>query len=399
MYLRRFTETFSFNRKSESGFLLKRKDKKPDLRSEKEREKKMKKRILAWGLAAMMALSMTACGSGSADPTTAPASAGPAGTAAAGTEAAGGDVQFTLKLSVSAPATGTQADGYAKLAELVKERTGGAVEVQVYPGSQLADKVPSMEGLRDGSIEMTVAALTDIANFGDVWGTFSLPYLFEDTDQLIQVLNSDDVGAFVEEKLAAIGMIPLMYMDIGSRSILNSKHAVNTPADMAGLKIRVMQDSTLAAAINAMGGIATPMAWSETYTALQQGTVDGLENSAPIITANMMNEVAKYYSLTEQFIIADCLLISKNTFDGMPSDLQTQVKEACKEAEKYWNTELWPAAMESELQAMKDSGVEINDVDKAAFKESVTGMKEEWLANASDDCKQLYDLLSAATAK
>jgi tripartite ATP-independent transporter DctP family solute receptor len=359
----------------------------------------MKKKILAWGLAAMMALSMTACGSGSADPTTAPASAGPAGTAAAGTAAAGGDVQFTLKLSVSAPATGTQADGYAKLAELVKERTGGAVEVQVYPGSQLADKVPSMEGLRDGSIEMTVAALTDIATFGDVWGTFSLPYLFEDTDQLIQVLNSDDVGAFVEEKLAAIGMIPLMYMDIGSRSILNSKHAVNTPADMAGLKIRVMQDSTLAAAINAMGGIATPMAWSETYTALQQGTVDGLENSAPIITANMMNEVAKYYSLTEQFIIADCLLISKNTFDGMPSDLQAQVKEACKEAEKYWNTELWPAAMETELQAMKDSGVEINDVDKAAFKESVTGMKEEWLANASDDCKQLYDLLSAATAK
>ena len=127
--------------------------------------------------------------------------------------------------------------------------------------------------------------------------------------------------------------------------------------------------------------------------------MDGLENSAPIITANMMNEVAKYYSLTEQFIIADCLLISKNTFDGMPSDLQDQVKEACKEAEKYWNTELWPAAMETELQAMKDSGVEINDVDKAAFKESVTGMKEEWLANASDDCKQLYDLLSAATAK
>ena len=192
----------------------------------------MKKRILAWGLAAMMALSMTACGSGSADPTTAPASAGPADTAAAGTAAAGGDVQFTLKLSVSAPATGTQADGYAKLAELVKERTGGAVEVQIYPGSQLADKVPSMEGLRDGSIEMTVAALTDIANFGDVWGTFSLPYLFEDTDQLIQVLNSDDVGAFVEEKLATIGMIPLMYMDIGSRSILNSKHAVNTPAEM-----------------------------------------------------------------------------------------------------------------------------------------------------------------------
>ena len=302
---------------------------------------------------------------------------------------------YTLKLSVSASATGTQADGYAKLAELVSEKTEGKVEIQLFPGSQLADKVPSMEGLRDGSIEMTVAAMTDISNFGDVWGRFSLPYLFESTEDLIGKLNSETINAHVTEKLGEIGMVPLMYMDIGSRSILNSKHAVSSPADMNGLKIRVMQDATLAAAIEAMGGIATPMAWSETYTALQQGTVDGLENSAPIITSNMMHEVAKYYSLTEQFIIADVLLMSKSVYDSMPEDLQAQLKEACAEAGEYWNGELWPAAMEEQLQVMIDSGVEINDVDKEAFMSSVEGMKEEWLANASDECKEMYDIITA----
>ena len=352
------------------------------------------KKIVALEMAVCMAIGLTACGSSGAksgDTSASEVSAAKADNS--------GNAAYTLKLSVSAPATGTQADGYAKMTELVKEYTDGQVEVQIYPGSQLADKVPSMEGLRDGSIEMTVAALTDISNFGDVWGTFSLPYLFDSTEQMLSVLNSDEVNSFIETKLADIGMVPLMYMDIGSRSILNTKHAVNTPADMSGLKIRVMQDTTLANAINAMGGIATPLAWSETYTALQQGTVDGLENSAPIITANMMHEVAKYYSLTEQFIIADCLLMSKSAFEKMPEELQTKVKEACKAAEEYWNQELWPTAMEEQLKVMTDSGVQVNDVDKDAFRSSVEDMKTKWLAGASEDCKTLYELLTAAAAK
>lgn len=345
----------------------------------------MKKRLLAITLAAAAVLALGSCSSNT------PAASTPAASGAAPSQ-----TSYTLKLSVSAPASGTQADGYAKLAELVSQHTDGQVTVQIYPGSSLADKVPSMEGLRDGSIEMTVAALTDISNFGDMWGTFSLPYLFTDTTQLIETLSTDSVNGFLTEKLGNIGMVPLMYMDIGSRSILNSKHAVNNPDEMNGLKIRVMQDATLAAAIEAMGGIATPMAWSETYTALQQGTVDGLENSAPIITANMMHEVAKYYSLTEQFIIADCLLMSKSVYDQMPAQLQEQLREACAEAQDYWNSELWPKAMEEQLQVMKDSGVQMNEVDKQAFVDSVASMKESWLANAGAESKELYDVLTAA---
>jgi len=359
----------------------------------------MKKRLFAFLL--VLILGLAACSSsGNTDTTGA--------TTAAATTAPGADTstpsetvspEYVLKLSVSAPASGTQAEGYQKMVDLVSEHTNGRVEVQIYPGSQLADKVPSMEGIRDGSIEMTVAALTDISNFGDIWSTFSLPYLFDDTTQLIQVLNDDTVSAYLEQKLADIGMVPLAYYDIGSRSILNAKHAVNTPADMSGLKIRVMQDTTLAKAINAMGGIATPMAWSETYTALQQGTVDGLENSAPIITANMMHEVTKYYSLTEQFIIADCLLVSKSVWDSMPSDLQDAVKEACEAAETYWNEELWPAAMEEQLQVMKDAGVEINEVDKQAFIEAVAPMKEEVLQAASPEINELYGILTEAAGR
>jgi len=365
----------------------------------------MKKRLLAMALVTVMALGLTACSSSGSNATTKANSDTTTQANSGTTTQAGGEItskentSYVLKLSVSAPASGTQADGYAKLAELVDEYTDGQIEVQIYPGSQLADKVPSMEGLRDGSIEMTVAALTDISNFGDIWGTFSLPYIFEDTAELVNVLNDETVNGYLEAKLGDIGMIPLAYFDIGSRSILNTSHAVSTPEDMKGLKIRVMQDTTLANAINAMGGNATPMAWSETYTALQQGTVDGLENSAPIITANMMHEVAKYYSLTEQFIIGDCLLMSKSLYESMPAELQKSLKEACDAAETYWNEELWPIALEQQLKVMEDSGVKINEVDKEAFQAAVVNMKEDFLSNASDEIKELYSLLMDACDK
>lgn len=197
---------------------------------------------------------------------------------------------IAAKYSVVFPATGTQADGANKLGEFIKEESDGRIEMEFYPSSQLGDKIAAMEGMIQGTIEMSEFSATDFSNYDSMWSVCSLPYLWDSGEQAIEVLTDPEVTAFMEEKVETCGMKIIAWQNLGSRSILNTKHAVNEPADLNGLKVRCMQDSILAGTINAMGASATPLAWGECYTALQQGTIDGVENSEPVLLANGMQK-------------------------------------------------------------------------------------------------------------
>lgn len=316
-----------------------------------------------------------------------------------GSGVAAAEPQYTFKYSVVFPPIGTQAEGAKRLGMLLEKHTNGRIKMEFYPSSQLGDKIPSMEGLRAGTIEMTESAATDLSNYSPLWSVFSLPYLFDNGDQAIKVLTDPEVMAITEADAANHGFIIIAWCNLGERSILNTKRAVQNPADLRGLRIRVMQDPILAGAITAMGAAGTPMPWSEVYTALQQGTIDGLENSPPVITANKMQEVGKYLSLTEQFVIPDPIFVSKPVFDKLPADLQQQVREAGVAAGKAWNEEIWPGAMQKELGTIKAAGVKINDVDKAAFKKAVQLVVDKFLAGADPKTKQLYETIQRVKAK
>ena len=202
-----------------------------------------------------------------------------------------------------------------------------------------------------------------------------------------------EVTAFMEEKVEKCGMKIIAWQNLGSRSILNTKHAVNEPADLNGLKVRCMQDSILAGTINAMGASATPLAWGECYTALQQGTIDGVENSEPVLLANGMQEVAKYLSLTEQFIIPDPVVVSKVWFDGLSEEDQQAMLKAGEDYTKWYNEELWPNAEQEAQDALIEAGVEVNEVDKEVFKEAVQPVIDDYLSSATEDQKAFYELL------
>lgn len=316
-----------------------------------------------------------------------------------GAENQGGTAQTVVKYSVTFPATGTQADGANRLGELIKECSDGRLAMEFYPSSQLGDKIPSMEGLRIGTIEMTECAATDLSNYSTVWSVLSLPYLWRDAEQAIGTLTDPEVRAVLEADAEAQGFVIISWCNLGSRSVLNTKHPIKKPADMKGLRIRVMEDAILAGTINAMGGSATPMAWSEVYTALQQGTIEGLENSAPVILANGMEEVAKYYSLTEQFIIPDPTFVSKVWFDKLPAEDQAAIKEAGEKFTDAWNNEIWSNAMENAMNEMEVKGVAINEVDKDAFVESVQPVIDSFLSSADDGQKALYELITKVREK
>ncbi len=298
-----------------------------------------------------------------------------------------------LKYAVTFPGSGVQAQGAEKLAELIKEESNGELEMEIYYSSQLGGNTESMEGLRMGTIEMTELSLTALSAYSDIWSTFSLPYLWDSGEEAIKVISSDEVMEVLEQDVENNGMMIIAWQNLGSRSILNTQRPINGPADMKGMRIRVIEDPILVDSITAMGGSAVAMAWSECYSGLEQGTIDGLENNSPVIVANAMYEVGKYFSLTEQFIMPDPVLMSAQVFNSLSQENQEAILRAGEAYTKAWNEEIWPNAEDEALQTIADNGVEVNEVDKAAFVEATQGVRDNFEAKGSDGQKALYNLL------
>lgn len=307
--------------------------------------------------------------------------------------------QVVVKYSVSFPSTGDQADGARLLGELIDECSDGKMKMEFYPSSQLGDKVATFESLQAGTIEMSECAATDMTCFNDMWSVFSLPYLWESGKQAVNTVMDKDVRKVLERNAEENGLIIITWTDIGSRSVLNTKHTVNTPADLKGLKLRCMEDKILAESVDAMGAIGTPMAFSEVYTALQQGTIDGLDHTPSGVVANGWEELCKYYSLTEHFTIPDPVFVSKVWFERLSDENQAALLEAGEKFTDKWNNEIWPEATEAGLETMKAAGVEVVEVDKEPFKESVQGVIDGFLKDASKGQKELYELLTATREK
>ena len=304
-----------------------------------------------------------------------------------------------VKYSVTYGATGAQADGARAFADTIKECSDGRMEMEFYPSSQLGDKASTFEGLMAGTIEMTECAASDLSVFNDMWSVFSLPYLWDSDMQAVNTVNDEALRKVLEDEAENNGFKIIAWTAIGARSVVNCKHPIKTVDDMKGLKLRCMEDPILAEAINAMGAIGTPMASSEVYTALQQGTIDGTDHNPDNVASNSWYEICKYYSLTEHFIIPDPVLVSKVWFDRLSPENQAAVIEAGKKFEDKWNHELWPHAVDQGLKILKEKGMEVLTVDKAQFKAKVKPFVDEFIEDASDEQKELYNLLMTTRQK
>ncbi|MCR4892982.1 MAG: TRAP transporter substrate-binding protein [Lachnospiraceae bacterium] len=349
------------------------------------------KKVLSIILVTCMAVCLCACGGGSS------ASTSTGGAQSADTGSGGAASGATvMKYAVTFPGNGVQSEGAEKLKELIEKHTDGRISVEIYYSSQLGGNTESMEGLRNGTIEMTELSLTAISAYSDIWSTFSLPYMWDSGKEAVDVIGSDKVMEVLEPDVEANGMKILAWQNLGSRSILNTKKSINTPEDLNGMRIRVIEDPILVDSINAMGGSAVAMAWSECYSGLEQGTIDGIENNSPVVVSNAMYEVGKYYSLTEQFIMPDPVLISASWFDSLSEEDQKGVLAAGEEYTKVWNEEIWPEAEGEAIKTLEDNGVTVNKVDKTPFIEATQSVRDDFINNGSEGQKNLYQVLMDA---
>lgn len=353
------------------------------------------KKFVAFILAAMMLLSLAACGNQSAPAATTADSSSPA----SGTETPA-EPEYIIRYAFTSPQdsqVGMIAEGFKTR---VEEYSNGRIRVDMYPDAQLGDKAANLESVRAGELEMCDASASDMSSYCPRWSVFSFPYNFIDSREMLDVVRDETVFKMLDEDTTAAGFKIITFADFGSRNVFANK-AVRNPDDAKGLKIRVMNDPILAKTMELMGFSAISLGWSEVYTAMQQHTIDALEQNEALCVDNLLYEVANTYSYTGQFRIPGIQYMSAKFYDSLPAELQEAVIRAGIENEESIY-EWFPEYNAASIETLKEKGVEfVTDVDLDSFIEATSSIKDYYfgLDSTPENAQELYDAMQAVSAQ
>lgn len=255
------------------------------------------------------------------------------------------------------------------MAKRLDHYSNGQMEIVIYPGGQLGSEREMIELLQIGSLAMTKVSASPLEGFVPEMQVFSIPYLIRGREHFWRVLNSD-IGQGLLKKVESVRLKGMGYYDAGSRSFYTTNAPINTPDDLIGQKIRVLNSPTAVATVQALGGAATPIAWGELYAALQQGVVDGAENNPPSYYLSRHYEIAKYYSLDEHTFVPDIILASLPVWNGLTAKQQEWLTAAMADSIEYQKS-LWQTASDEALVAVEKAGTTVIYPDKKAFQDKV----------------------------
>lgn len=287
----------------------------------------------------------------------------------------------TLTVAHALPVTHPVHQGIEEFARQLEQLSGGALTAEIFPSEQLGTETESLEKLQQGGIDIAKVSSAPIGSFVPLYKIFSLPYLFRDHEHFWTTLDGE-VGSDLLEALSTTGegnpsgLVGLGYFDAGSRSFYTTK-PVNSPADLANLKIRVQADPVAEATVKSMGASAVTMSFGELYTSLKQGGVDGAENNPPSFLSSRHFEVCKYYILDEHSTVPDLLVGSAAMWDSLGEAERGWVREAMKRASLF-QRELWAEETERSFEALREGGVTITEADAAPFREAAKSVTEQF---------------------
>ena len=286
---------------------------------------------------------------------------------------------IVIKFShVVAPDT-PKGKGATKFEELAEAYTAGAVDVEVYPNSQLYKDKEELEALQLGAVQMLAPSLAKFGPLGvQDFEVFDLPYIFKDYDAL-HTVTQGEVGKMLLGKLEAKGITGLAFWDNGFK-IMSANAPLTTPDDFLGLKMRIQSSKVLEAEMNALGAVPQVMAFSEVYQALQTGVVDGTENPPSNMFTQKMNEVQKHATLSNHGYLGYAVIVNKQFWDGLPADVRSGLEKAMSEATVYANG-IAKEENEKALAAMQAAGTTefhaMTDEERAAWVEVLTPVHDE----------------------
>ena len=291
--------------------------------------------------------------------------------------------QTKLTLGHGAAPGNPRHEAAVHFANLVKQKSGGKIEVQVAPSAQLGDDAAMITALRSGTLDMSANSQGASAVVVPEYAAFGMPFLFADAAQAFKLLDGP-LGKELADKSAAKNLIVLGYWDNGIRHVSNSKRPTLAPADMKGLKIRTPPDAVTIDIMSALGAETQQIKFAELYVALEQGVVDGQENPLANIYASKLYEVQKFIALTGHKFEMNPFLMSKRTWDRLSAADRKIITEAAAEATQL-QRKLSHEADEKLLGELKARGVKIDKVDTRPFAKATESVTAKWTSGPIGD--------------
>ena len=284
-----------------------------------------------------------------------------------------------MYLAHTLPQTHPVHKGILEFQKALEEKSGGKLKVKIFPDGQLGSEREVLELLQIGSVAVTKVSAATLSNFVPEYNVLGIPYLFRDKTHYFDVLEGE-IGKSILEKGSKYWLRGLCYYDAGSRSFYTKNKAIRTPEDLKGLKIRVMNNQMAINMVNALGGSATPMAYGELYTAIQQGVVDGAENNPPSFVSSNHYEVSKYYTIDQHSSIPDVLIIGTKVWETLSEEERQWVQEAADESAQA-EKKFWAASVDESMKKAKEAGVEIIIPNKSLFADKTESVVEDFKKN------------------
>ncbi len=283
---------------------------------------------------------------------------------------------ISLKLGHVAPEAQPYAKAAVKFAELVKEYTGGNVEVQIFPNSLLGDQRDLLEGLQLGSVDIALTSSAVLSGFMPRVQVFDLPFMFRDAQHVYKVVDgplAKEIYAGDEAKKLKV----IATWENGFRDISNNKHPIEKPDDMKGIKIRVMENKLYIEMFKALGAEPTPMARGELFTALQTGIVDAQDNPIGQTYTSRFYEVQKFITLSGHTYSPEPMVFSLAKWNKIPADYQAAILKASAEAGKY-NRELDATLQQDYIKKSEEKGMAVTILSPDQKKMFQDKMKPVW---------------------
>lgn len=252
------------------------------------------------------------------------------------------------------------ADGVKAFDACLQEKSGGKMKITAYWSGSLGDDIQASQALRSGVQEAVITSSSPLVGLVPAVGVFDLPFLFKDEAQADAIIDGE-FGDFISQKMEEVGLINLSYWENGFRNVSNSKRPITKWEDFEGMKIRVMQNNIFIDTFQNMGANATPMAFSEVFSALETGAIDAQENPYVTIDTSKFYEVQKYVSATNHAYTPFMVLFSKRIFERYSEAEQAALRECAavgRDEQRKVSREL---SLKS-LERIKAAGIQVNEI-------------------------------------
>ena len=268
---------------------------------------------------------------------------------------------YTIKMAYVVPETQSTHIAAAEVFKpYVEEASEGRIKVELYPNGQLGGDRQAIESVQLGTVHMTIPAVAVLSGFEPKFQVFDLPFVFKSKEAAYKALDGE-LGDRLSSLLIPLGMRNLAFAENGFRHVSNNKGPITKPEDLAGFKIRTMENPVHMATFKALGANPTPISFGELYTALQQKVVDAQENPIPLVYTSKFYEVQKYYSLTGHVYAATVVLVNDAFFTSLPEDLQDILVEGAVRYRTY-QRELSQKQDEEMIAKLREAGMEVNEL-------------------------------------